>query len=647
VLEAARSAVDDDDGGVQGEDAMRLLATRDPSTARSVLRVLRASGPSRVATLATGLLYGIAVEAGDEAAAEHLRRELQRIVEDRTAPGYSRDCAARALLTDEWPGRDAWYLRLFRDPTLLRLRDGIFVFSPLRYPVASDPDTWIPRLAELVASEERAVHDQAVDQLVAFHLDSARVDALRPLLPWLEDPTWSSAGDRLRLVQSVGLVGLRDAIPGLIQVVDNEDELADFAAESLGTLRAPEAVPALRAALSRLHRDSERRPVARALVACGGASVDEEVEALEALAVQLSTDEGKSAYRQYRYSLSDESALDPLVTLGDVLRADDLEPSAELVDAVHQALPELAERDRAAAAELRVLVSHWPSAGPDRAGVQALAAGELGSEEIAALLRRREEVAEHAAPDLACLATGEGLTAGTAAILLGEAAPVERILARGEPVTQVALLAAARLAGAALPVAVVGDLLARADPADDDEAAVARAAELYLEANDSPPARRLLLAAHPGEARILGRRLLGDPVESNTEHFEAVEEELRQQVLAANQRGVEIYALLSASYWGSVGDFVIQVRPDRTTASFAGRRCELSPSALARLESFVAAHQVEDLGPLETGVDDGMQYEYLHLNRDGGRRIVMNNPDTAGGSVYDVLTRVFLDLDCP
>ena len=528
VLEAARSAADDEDGGVRGEDELRLLAARDPEAARPVLHAHLAAAPSRVATLAASLLYGMAVEAGEREEAEHLRRELQRIVEDRSAPGYSRDCAAEALLTREWPGRDAWYLRLFQDPTLLRLDDGMYLVSPLRYPVEDDPDAWIPRLTELVASEERAVHDQAVDLLVRFQLDAARADALRPLLPWLQDPTWSSAGDRLRLVQSVDRVGLREAIPGLIQIVANEDELAEWAAESLGTFRAPEAVPALRAALSRLRGASERRRVARALVACGGASVDEEVAALEALAVQLSTDAGRAAFQEYRYSLFSETAPDPLLSLGEVLLADDFEPSDGLVDAVHQVLPELAERDRAAAAELRTLVGGWSSARLDRAAVEALAAGDLDGKAIAALLRRRAEVAEHAAPRLACLAGGEGLVAGTAAVLLGEAAPVERILAQGEADTRAALFAAARLAGTALPVAAVGDLLAKASSTHDGEAAVARAVELYLEANDSPPARRLLLAVHPGEARILGRRLHGDPGHVTYEHFDAVEEKLRQ-----------------------------------------------------------------------------------------------------------------------
>jgi hypothetical protein len=236
-----------------------------------------------------------------------------------------------------------------------------------------------------------------------------------------------------------------------------------------------------------------------------------------------------------------------------------------------------------------------------------------------------------------------------AAVLLGETPPVERILEQGEPETRAALLAAARLAGVELPLAAVGDLLATPGEAaggrGEAAAAVAHAAELYLLAQDGPQARRLLLAAHPGEALILGRRLHGDPGHVTYAHFDEVEEKLRRRVRTARQP-VEIFAMLTASYWGSDGDYVIEVRPKRTVARFAGKPCQLAPAALERLRSFVRTYRVEDLGPLDTAVFDGIQYEYVHLTRDGGRRVFMNNPGSAGGSVYDVLTWVFYDLDC-
>ena len=141
-------------------------------------------------------------------------------------------------------------MRIFGDPTLRNVNDGFFEWSPLAVPVERDPDEWIPQIAALVGNENREIHDNAVDVLVRFHSRRARADALRPLLPWLTDPQWSSARDRMRLIQSVDRVGLTEAIPGLIRVVEAEQgEMRAYAVDSLGSLRAKEAVPALRRAL--------------------------------------------------------------------------------------------------------------------------------------------------------------------------------------------------------------------------------------------------------------------------------------------------------------------------------------------------------------------------------------------------------------
>ena len=72
----------------------------------------------------------------------------------------------------------------------------------------------------------------------------------------------------------------------------------------------------------------------------------------------------------------------------------------------------------------------------------------------------------------------------------------------------------------------------------------------------------------------------------------------------------------------------------------------LTPDEFNRLLDFIEQHEIDDLPRLDTPVADGVQYEYLHLTPHGGRRIFMNNPDHAAGSVYDVLTSLFLELGC-
>ena len=64
--------------------------------------------------------------------------------------------------------------------------------------------------------------------------------------------------------------------------------------------------------------------------------------------------------------------------------------------------------------------------------------------------------------------------------------------------TQLALLAGARYLREKLPVELVGRLL------NSPNRALAKAAESYLEVEDSAEARKLVLARHPGEAHVLG-----------------------------------------------------------------------------------------------------------------------------------------------
>ena len=57
------------------------------------------------------------------------------------------------------------------------------------------------------------------------------------------------------------------------------------------------------------------------------------------------------------------------------------------------------------------------------------------------------------------------------------------------------------------------------------------------------------------------------------------------------------------------------------------------------MREFLSENHVDDLPPLNTAVADGMQYEFVRLSREGGRRVFMNNPGFggSGGSVYQLL----------
>ena len=109
--------------------------------------------------------------------------------------------------------------------------------------------------------------------------------------------------------------------------------------------------------------------------------------------------------------------------------------------------------------------------------------------------------------------------------------------------------------------------------------------------------------------------------------------------------------MLSDGYWGSAGQIIVRVSGGSAEVTHSTDPARyyvrtLAPAELIGLREFVASSRIEDRGPLATAVSDGMQYEYVHITRSGGRRVFMNNPGLAGtgGSVYDQTCARFIRL---
>lgn len=639
LVETASHARDDENGSVENATELTALARLDWDAAAPILARLAEGREVRTKTLALSLQYRHLSSSANPSEADEFRTVLQAITLDPSAPGYSRDTAAEALLETEWDGRDEWYLALFADSSLMRMSDGYYLRSPLNTPIRADPDRWIPVVSSLVGSEDRAVHDNAVSVLIRFQLDDARADALRPLLPWLFDPEWSSAAERLRLIQSVDQVGLREAIPGLIHIVDTDGVDADWAADALAAFKVPDAAPALQKLLSKEADAMERRRVIKALLACEGLSVEEMVAALHTYCAQVASEEGRKAYDEYRFPGGGEAPLPVEVSIGAELSREDFEPSETLVGALIDSLGSFETRNPDAAVILRRIMAQWSSPRLDRLFLQELAAGKAEAEVISSALARRHEIRDQAAVAWSQLLGHGGLALGITAVLLEDQVAALGVLDNGDPAAKGALLGAARLVGSRLPVDNVVPLLS------SNDVLVSQAAERYLEAHDSREAREALWRHHEGQARILGSRPPYDPGHATFGVFDELEDELREEILA-NHGPDEIYALLSAGYWGGVGQRIIRVRDGRARLECDGRRRPLTRDELRGLLDFIAENEIDDLGRLDTATADGVQFEYLHLTPRGGRRVFMNNPGTAGGSVYDVLTSLFLNLEC-
>lgn len=639
LIKAAQGA-HDEGSTPRGAEELAALAGLDWDAAEPILTKLAASENERVGSAALALLYRHYTEAGSEAKAGGFRDRLKRIVENKSAAGRARDTAAEVLLTTRWDGRDAWYLSLFRDPTLRELHDDYLMMTPLSH-IDMDTDRWISILTELVGDSNRAVHDAAVSCLVGFQLQNARRSALLPLLPWLMDPKWSAARDRLRLIQSMDRVEMPEAVPGLIAVLDQESEYdRSYAAESLARYKDPRAVPALKRALDRETDWAHRMRIIHGLVACGGVGDDDAVRSLEALATQNATEKGSAELDAASYDRDAGRRIPPAVMVGLYLAKSEPPGNAVVRRLLDRAKSLQAEQPSVASALLRILDA-WPVRAIDEDLVQRIVNSKADASTIYSALRRRASLRQTVATELANAADGVGHVAGIAAVLLGDQKHIAAILEGSDGPAQRALIACARLAGEPLAVPEVARLLERNDPS------VAAAAEAYLVAEDSEIARRLVLLRHRGEAVILGARQEYDPGHNTYPEFDQLERHLREEA----REGVENYALLSAGYWGSNGQIILRIQKDSAELMYVTDPARyharsVSHEELAKLREFVASSGIERLGPLATGVADGMQYEYVHVSSAGGRRVFMNNPGISGtgGSAYDMTCDYFRRL---
>lgn len=631
LVKAARQ-VKDDDGYVAGEEDLEAYARLDWEAAEPVLKTLAAGAAPRTAALAHALLY--AHYAGtDDAAAERERRALLGIAENRAAPARARATAFDALMRTEWDGSVEWYLAQFADPTLIGPVDGHYLLAPLDSPVDEKPDLWIPRVAALTRSGDRVVRSNAASILSQFHLGRARADALEPLLPWLADPDWAeeTAMGRLRLIQSIGGLGLRQAIPGLIWICRNDpdDGMRTYAARALLELHEAGAMADVRAVLAGSESAMGRAELEQTLVASGLLSVDEMAEALEAYAAAVSAPGGQERLMKARFGSG--STVSWQVTVGARLAR-----NVPANDALTQKLLLAAEAGDEKGKMLGRIASTI-----DSPAVHAWLVSRLGENsdpfEIVSLLRHRDAASRSATGELRSAVEKGGIAKGIAAVVLNDGTLISEILRSGTAVEREAALAAARIVAQPLEVA---DVMQAAENAKD-----AAAAELAM--MNTAPARAALGRLYPGEARIWGPRPSSDPGHTTYTFFDEWEEKLR--ALQRKRKFDRLDALARASYWGGSGEMVVVGRSGDSMqcVSATGARSKAIPApAAAELRQFLAEARPEDMGPFESGSADGVQYEYVFLTMDGGRRVFMNNPPFDRRDPHGRLVEVLTSLGC-
>ncbi len=631
------------------EAALEALALRDPVAAGPLLRRMLSDPDACTQARACALLYRqMARRPGPGDEPDQLRAQLQRIVQDVRSPAPACEVALAALMSDDWPARDDWFLRLLSEPDVDRLmEEGSLGATALSQVVRAEPERWIPRLARLVGSAERSTHNHAVLCLSYYTGAYARADALRLLLPWLADPEWADerrVHERADILRSLATLNVPECIPGLTAIVErNCAAEVSSAAQALAVYDIPGAAGALKQALTFAPTPRARIELLEVLVPLRTYSPLELAQAVEAYARAPEPHGGR-----------DEPPLVLESTIGEFLCRNwsvsptlflsgqpDLPVDGAVAELLVRRCHELHATDPGAAARIWCAVLNWDAPAIRCEQVRRLLAGRADAPLVEALLKKRASLQAEPPIELRSF-NGAGELAGIVAALRGEPEEQRLILEGSDRAAQLALVACARLARAPLPL----DIMAGWLRAGDDELSAASAEYLYAE--DSPAARELLWDRYPDEMLILGSSIcsfgsLWDEREGSGEWERA----LCARMMAPNGPD-EVYAYRVDGFGRATKSIELRVRgndvecwrDENGTQSFAG----IVPGEEWRsLRAFLTAADVDNLAPLPNyEILDGGWCEYLHLTRRGGVRVEMHCPQFPAGTVYDRLRRRFL-----
>jgi len=606
LVAAVKNVHDENEGGyVANQEDLEAFARLDFTSAAPLLHRLAAGSAPRTAALAHALLY----RYGDAKDSE--RAILKSIAENRKAPARARDIAIDALMSSDWDGRDVWYFARFEDATLAGATDGNYLLSPLDHPVSANPDQWIPRIAPLVKSSSKTVRTNAADILGSYYLDHARADALQPLLPWLTDPEWADdvLGQRLRLVQTVAKLDLREAIPGLQWICrnDKDDDMRAYAADALVTFHAPDAMNYARKVLDQSKDFGARAELEMSIVREGLMTDDEIAEMVIAYAAEMSSPERARKFEES--ALGENGNWHATLGMRFAQKLPEREGLAQrLITAASQPGETHAVVGRIVSTMNAPVVHRWVASRlPSLAADDALLA--------VSLIEHRAGAAKYASSELHAALAGTGAARGIAAIALDDADAIHDVLKNGSPEERQGLFAAARLVREPLKIHAV---VAGAKGAE-------AAASALLEALNTSEARAALASLRPGEAVIWGERPGSDPGHTTFQYFDEWEEQLR--ALAKKRTYERIYALSVASYWGGNHEIaLLGQRGDALLLIRHGAATTLEPAVAARVRTMLAEVKPDDLPFYETGTFDGAQFEFVSLTADGGHRLFMNNP---------------------
>ena len=135
----------------------------------------------------------------------------------------------------------------------------------------------------------------------------------------------------------------------------------------------------------------------------------------------------------------------------------------------------------------------------------------------------------------------------------------------------------------------------------------------YLETIGNEAAISVVTDYKSNEYMIFGSRMEFDPGHFSFKALDNLEKMLIKKI-QADDSIIEIYALLSAGYWGNKGQHIIVYYTDHAAYYFLqnngrNKKCTIRVSALDDFLKFVDKEKIDELPPFTSHVYDGMQYE--------------------------------------
>ncbi len=305
------------------------------------------------------------------------------------------------------------------------------------------------------------------------------------------------------------------------------------------------------------------------------------------------------------------------------------------------------KKDPPLASTLRKVMLGWKGTALNALLLRDLKGGRLDADAIVKLLSIRRELREKQQADVYDVRTGRAAAVGISTCLLEDTADYDAILNGGNDETKTAMLACARLIRAALPVAKVVENLQSKDRM------LAIAAERYLESEDSPEARAVVLSLYPNQAKILGATTafevkglssspgiyLGDlfgtvsdyyasgenanSTFSYSSDFSTLKTRLQKEVVK-DQELLGVY---------SYENNFVRIYKDRAMLSWEDDPARYRERALSKAESddlkgYLAHHKVDRLPPFLSCTEDCVAKQLLMLGRQGGRRVFVKASTT-------------------